>query len=88
MKINISIVNILSGMRGDNPYDTGALENLLVRLSQLLASFPSIQEIDINPVIVSTRGRGARAVDARVVIAEVNGEAKRKGPMGAGLSGG
>jgi acyl-CoA synthetase (NDP forming) len=63
---------ILSGMRGERPYDTNALEDLLVRLSQLLATFPSIQEIDINPVIVHTDGRGAQAVDARVVIAEVD----------------
>jgi len=37
-----------------------------VRLSQMLADLPEIQEIDINPVMASPGG--AQAVDARVIL--------------------
>lgn len=57
---------ILSGLRGEGPYDTNAVEDLLVRLSQMLVDFPVIQEIDINPVMVFSDG--AQAVDVRVIL--------------------
>lgn len=59
---------LFSGIRGESPYDTEALEDLLVRLSHLLSDFPVIQEIDINPVKVGPVGQGAQAVDARVIL--------------------
>jgi len=59
---------ILSGIRGAKPSDTDAIEEFLVRLSQMMMDLPLIKEIDINPVIVYGKGEGARAVDARVII--------------------
>jgi hypothetical protein len=34
----------------------------------MLVTFPQIQEIDINPVIVMAEGVGAMSVDARVIL--------------------
>jgi acyl-CoA synthetase (NDP forming) len=59
---------IVSGIRGERPYDMNFIEQLLVRLSQLLVDFPMIQEIDINPVMVFEEGHGAQAVDARFIL--------------------
>ncbi len=59
---------ILSGIRGAKPSDTEAIEEFLVRLSQMMMDLPLLKEIDINPVIVYGKGEGARAVDARVII--------------------
>ncbi|MFH1349888.1 MAG: acetate--CoA ligase family protein [Pseudomonadota bacterium] len=59
---------ILCGIRGEKPYDLNAIEELLVRLSQMLVTFPAIKEIDINPVMVFPEGKGALAVDARIVL--------------------
>jgi acyl-CoA synthetase (NDP forming) len=59
---------ILSGIRGERPYDMNIIEQLLVRLSQLLVDSPMIQEIDINPVMVFKEGQGAHAVDARFIL--------------------
>jgi acetyltransferase len=42
------------------------LEAALVRFSRLVADFPEVKEIDVNPLIVSEDG--AVAVDARVVL--------------------
>jgi acyl-CoA synthetase (NDP forming) len=59
---------VLRGVRGEAPYDIEATAELLVRLSQLLADYPMIQEIDINPVMVFQNAGGAQALDARVIV--------------------
>jgi len=61
---------ILSGIRGEKPSDLEALEDFLLQLSRLLVDFPSIREIDINPVKVMTAGQGAMALDARVILSK------------------
>lgn len=54
------------GFRGKPPADITALERLLVCFSNLVADFPEIAEMDINPLAVS-EGRLC-ALDARVVL--------------------
>lgn len=61
---------ILQGLRGEKPYDIAALQDLIAKLSRILAENPRIQEIDINPLMVLPEGRGAIAVDARVILRE------------------
>ena len=56
----------LKGVRGRAPVDLGALEELLVRFSQLVVEQPRISEIDINPLLASAEG--IVALDARVVL--------------------
>ena len=53
-------------MRGRKPVDLEALEELLVRFSQLVVEQPWIREIDINPLLVSADR--ILALDARVVV--------------------
>jgi acetyltransferase len=59
---------VLSGLRGEDPYDVDALASYLERLSQMFLDLPMIQEIDINPVKVFQNGQGAQALDARVIM--------------------
>jgi acetate---CoA ligase (ADP-forming) len=59
--------DIFKGLRGEKPLDTEALVESLLRLSQLVADFPEIEGIDINPVKVLEKG--AVAVDARILLA-------------------
>ncbi len=61
---------LLAGFRGSEPMDEDAIVDALVRLSRLSVDFPEIQELDINPVIVMPRGKGLRAIDCRMAIAE------------------
>jgi len=58
--------DIFKGLRGEKPLDTEALVESLLRLSQLVADFPEIEGIDINPIKVLEKG--AVAVDARIVL--------------------
>jgi acyl-CoA synthetase (NDP forming) len=65
---SIKGAKVLHGIRGDKPSDIGAIADLLVRLSQMLADHPAIQEMDVNPVMVFHEGMGAQALDARVIL--------------------
>jgi acetyltransferase len=56
----------LKGVRGRSPVDLAALDQLLVRFSQLVAEQRWIKEIDINPLVVSASG--LIALDARMVL--------------------
>jgi acetyltransferase len=59
---------LLYGARGAEPADVEALSDVLVRLSELAYDHADkIQEMDINPLIVLTKGRGVKAVDALIV---------------------
>ncbi len=61
---------LLRGVRGQEPSDLEALSDCLLRVSQLVTDFPQIVELDINPLFAYERGKGAMAVDARIVISE------------------
>jgi acetyltransferase len=60
------IYKALGGVRGRAPVDHTALEQILVRFSQLIAEMPRIKEADINPLLASPAG--IVALDARVVL--------------------
>ena len=56
----------LAGFRGQPPADLETLSQALANLSQLLAQFPQIQEVDLNPVLVFPGRPGLMALDARI----------------------
>lgn len=58
---------ILQGVRGQAGADLGALERLLLQVSQFMAGHPEVAELDLNPVLAYPDG--AVAVDARIVLA-------------------
>jgi acetyltransferase len=60
------IFKALQGVRGRKPVDLAALEQLMVRFSQLVVEQRYIKEIDINPLKVSDER--FLALDARVVL--------------------
>jgi len=64
------IYHALQGVRGRKPVDLVALEQLLVRFSQLVAEQRFIKEIDINPLRAAPDG--LVALDARVVLHPVD----------------
>jgi acetyltransferase len=60
------IYGALQGVRGRRPVDVAALEELLVRFSQLVVEQSWIKEIDVNPLLASPER--LLALDARVVV--------------------
>ena len=72
------VSRILKAYRNVPAADGQAVRLLLVKLAQLVADFPEIREIDLNPVLADETG--VIAVDARVSVAPL--EALRRGPSG------
>ncbi|HEY8608595.1 MAG TPA: bifunctional acetate--CoA ligase family protein/GNAT family N-acetyltransferase [Noviherbaspirillum sp.] len=64
----------LGPWRGAPPADRNALEQVLLRVSEMVCALPQLREMDINPVMVDAAG--ALAVDARIVVDQ--------GPSGSG----
>lgn len=61
----IKTVKMLKGFRKIPERDISAVKDVLLRISQLCMDFPEIEEMDINPLIVLEKGKGAVAVDVR-----------------------
>ncbi|MEE4603247.1 MAG: bifunctional acetate--CoA ligase family protein/GNAT family N-acetyltransferase [Desulfobacteraceae bacterium] len=58
--------SLLQGYRNRPAADMQRLEEMIVRLSQLLIDFPEIAELDMNPVLI--KDGNPVAVDARILI--------------------
>ncbi len=60
---------ILAGARGEEPADIDAIVELLMKVSELVDELKEyIKEMDLNPVFVYEKGRGAVVVDARIIL--------------------
>ena len=57
---------ILKGVRGQKPVNFRALEDALLRVSNMVWKNRKIEELDINPLFVSEKG--VKAADARIIM--------------------
>ncbi len=60
------VYNVLKGYRNRPAADLMLLEEILVRLAQLVTDFPEIDELDINPLIVAINNTSV--VDAGIIL--------------------
>jgi len=60
------VFDAMKGYRHKKPANIRELENMLIRFSYLLADFPEIKEVDMNPVLVDEQG--AVVLDARIIL--------------------
>jgi acetyltransferase len=65
---SLKIYPLLKGYRGSSPKNIHKLIEVMIRLSYLAADYPEIEELDINPIIVTKDE--VVALDARVIIDE------------------
>jgi acetyltransferase len=71
MVAEIRGARVLEGIRGRKPSDVAAVRDLLLRVSDLVARCPGIEEMDLNPVIVHEKG--LTVADCRIVAADLPG---------------
>ena len=63
---DIAGASVLDGVRGGPAVDRGALATLIANVSELVADFPEIAELDLNPVLA--KPDSATAVDVRILL--------------------
>ena len=68
------VARLLEPFRGRPAVDRGALIGVLLRVSDMLAELPQIQELDINPVLAGPDG--VLCVDARIGIRRPRSDAQ------------
>lgn len=66
---SVKAFKLLQGARGTTPAQIDRVEETLLRLSQLVTDFPEVQELDINPLMISEKNGEPIAVDGRIRIA-------------------
>ncbi len=65
---SIKSYQVLKGYRGQPVADIRSIEDCILRLSQLVANHPEIDELDINPLIVYQEGKGCVVADSRILL--------------------
>jgi acyl-CoA synthetase (NDP forming) len=65
---SIKSYKLLQGVRGEPPSDIGAIKEAILRLNQLAMDFAEIDELDINPLFVFSKGKGCLVVDVRILL--------------------
>jgi acetyltransferase len=73
------VARLLGPFRRMPPVDMAALEQILLRVSEMVCELPELAELDINPLIADATG--AIAVDARAVLRPVPPQRDRYGHM-------
>lgn len=64
------IFKLLSGFRGEKPYELDQLYEVVTILGQMMETYPQIEEMEINPLIVTHQG--VWAVDPKVILSDNN----------------
>ena len=64
----IKAAEVLRGVRGSDPVNRDALATLIENVSALIADFPEIHELDLNPVLATSES--VTAVDVRILLAQ------------------
>jgi acetate---CoA ligase (ADP-forming) len=59
---------LLTGFRGSAPVDLEAVAGIISNIGRLMLAEPDIREIDLNPVVVYPKGKGAVALDALMLV--------------------
>ncbi len=59
---------VLDGVRGAPALNRAGIENVLLRVSRLVADFPEIVELDLNPILAYPGTTSPVAVDVRLKI--------------------
>jgi acetyltransferase len=57
---------LLRGYRGEEPADIEAIVDIILRTAALVTDFPTIAELDINPVFAYHQG--ASALDIKITV--------------------
>ncbi len=65
---SVKAYKLLEGARGTTPANIAQIQETLLRLSQLVTDFNFIDELDINPLLISEKTGEGVAVDGRIKV--------------------
>lgn len=70
MVLEIRAHKLMTGARGEKPRDIETIVDTILRLGSLIKNVPAITDMELNPVVVYEEGKGAKALDVRILITE------------------
>jgi len=67
---------LLMGVRGEKTRDLNTLIDAISKVGAIIRKCRGISDIEVNPLVVYEQGRGARAVDVRIILSKDHREVK------------
>jgi len=64
---------LLLGVRGEERKDIESVLDAVIRVGTVIRRVPDISDIEINPLMAYEQGRGAKAVDVRIMLTDITG---------------
>jgi acetyltransferase len=64
---------LLLGVRGEERKDIESVLDAVIRIATVIRSCPGISDIEVNPLMAYEQGKGAKAVDVRILLSDVSG---------------
>ncbi len=62
---------LLLGVRGERRKDINLVKDAIFKVGSILQNCREISDIEINPLMVYEQGKGVKAVDVRVLLADI-----------------
>ncbi len=59
---------ILEGYRGMPPRDIDIVKDIILKTSKIMLENPEIKDIDLNPIMLFEKGKGAKIADVRIFL--------------------
>ncbi|MEI8377208.1 MAG: acetate--CoA ligase family protein [bacterium] len=85
---SVKAYELLKGARGTTPAQIDQIQETLLRLSQLVSDFKFIDELDINPLLISEKTGEGIAVDGRIKVRMKEAQEALSGGCSCSCSGG
>ncbi|BEP18206.1 acetate--CoA ligase family protein [Pyrofollis japonicus] len=64
----VKAYKIIRGYRNIAPRDIDSLVNIIMAVQRIMEENPEISEMDLNPILSYEKGKGALAVDVRIIL--------------------
>ncbi|MBD3347788.1 MAG: CoA-binding protein, partial [Candidatus Eisenbacteria bacterium] len=64
---------LLLGVRGEERKDIESVLDAVIRIGTVIRRVPEISDIEINPLMAYEQGKGAKAVDVRIMLSDITG---------------
>lgn len=59
---------ILEGYRGMPARDIESVEDIIMKVSDIMLQLPEIKDIDLNPIMLYEEGKGSKVADVRILL--------------------
>jgi acyl-CoA synthetase (NDP forming) len=61
---------LLLGVRGEKRKDIDSVADAIIKIGTILQKCPDITDIEVNPLVAYSQGKGVKAIDVRILLSK------------------